>query len=759
MHAKLPGADAPFDIVWDSFGIPHVYATTTADAFRGMGYAAGQERLWQIHQSTAYANCEAAALLGERFVAQDALQSACNVHGRQTGLPDSPGDWIVDAYLDGLNSVVDSLTDLPPEFARAGATPRHFTRADVAARYRFTSWFQHKTWTEKMALGRLMATHGVDWFREHVLHFSAADEAVIAELKAPLQGLDIAPFALAYPEAAQTVLSGSNNWAVTGKLSASGKGMLATDPHQPHSVPNTFFYVHLHAPDMDVFGAAFPGVPYFMMGSTRNLAWGLTTGFIDCYDVYIEKLNAQGQTRYDDRWVDVQHNLLPIQIKGGGQRDISVQRSTHGPLLDRLAAELGLTEAVPEDTALALHWSLADVPTSAGALARLPLAENAAQFGDYLFEDDVCPLVNNIICVDRHDGLRRFIAATLPARSGVTGSVPLPGWSSAYDFRRSTQAELTVEVDPSCGYALTANNDTMGERGPFYIHNFPASSDRADRIDEILAAGQNFTTADFQAAQLDLKDLRAARLLPDLLAVLADSENPDVQLACAVLQAWDGHATVDAAAPCLFYPFIDRIWPRKFMRKVLDEPVLRAIPTAAPGLSRFEVEHFLAPGNPWQAHRDVLVEVVATTMAEVVSAVRQQLGADVDQWRWGDLHQIAFQHRLAGHEPWQGMQVGPDPIGGSATTLAMAMHLGPGPGRAKTGEVPCRVYHGPAFRLVVDLADPMHVQFVIAGGNGGRAGSPFATNLYAAWLAGEFVTVSLLRDELDVHATWTLEPA
>ena len=145
------------------------------------------------------------------------------------------------------------------------------------------------TFTEKMLLGRLMATHGVDYFRNHVLHFSDTDEELIEELKPYLQELDMGAVRLAYPEvraddqarAAITSLSGSNNWAVRGALSASGKPMLATDPHQPHSIPNTFFYVHLHAPDWDAFGAAFPGVPYFMMGYTRDVAWGLTTGFVD----------------------------------------------------------------------------------------------------------------------------------------------------------------------------------------------------------------------------------------------------------------------------------------------------------------------------------------------------------------------------------------------------------------------------------------------------------------------------------------------
>jgi penicillin amidase len=754
---KISSADAGIEIVWDEIGVAHVYASTIADAYRGMGYAAASERLWQIHMSTAYANGEAAKLLGGRFVGQDAIQRACNVHGAETGLPSSEGDWIANAYLDGMNAFIDELDELPPEFASAGAEPRRFSRADIAARYRFTSWFQHKSWTEKMLIGRLMATHGVDYFRDHLLHFSAADEALIEELREPLSRLSVAAFPLAYPDFSPASLSGSNNWAVTGALSASGKPILATDPHQPHTIPNTFFYVHLHAGDWDAFGAAFPGVPYFMMGYTRDIAWGLTTGFVDCYDVYLERIQG-GQYLRGDEWRPLASRTERIEIKGGSHRNIEVLSTPHGPLLEHLTDQLGLSEAGTEGYASALRWTLADLPSSAGALAQLPLATSAEAFGDALFEDDVCPLVNNIICVDRNDHLRRFIATTLPARQGVTGSVPLKGWDASFDFPISSQEALTVEIDPASGYSLTANNDTMEDRGPYPVHNFPTHSARAERIREILEARRSFTVADFQQAQLDLTDLRARALVPDLIAVLQESGDPELRLAAELLGDWDCRADLDSAAACVFYPFLDRNWHRQFMREVLREELINVLPVGAPGLNRFEIGRFLSSASPWAEHREDLVRVVQTTMKSVLEDVRTSLGDDSDRWRWGDLHQIRFAHRLAGKPTWEHMQVGPDPIGGSATTLGMAMHIGPGPGseQAETDTIACRVYHGPAFRLVVDLADPDHAQFVIAGGNGGRPESPHGVNHYEAWLRGEYFRLSLIRKELEPTAVWRI---
>ena len=756
MKRKVAGSDGPFEIVWDKLGVAHVWASTVADAYRGMGYAAGYERLWQIHLSCAYANGEAAALLGERFVRQDAMQRAFNVHGDLTEMPSSPGDWVASAYLEGLNAYVSSLTDVPPEFLVAGAQPREFTLRDIAARYRFTSWFQHKSWTEKLVLARLMATHGVDLFREHVLHFSEQDENQIEELREVLLNLDPKMIELAYPEIEVPSFSGSNNWAVTGDLSQSGHPMLATDPHQPHSIPNTFFYVHLHAGEWDAFGAAFPGVPYFMMGFTNEIAWGLTTGFVDCYDLFIEQIK-EGKYRTSSDWKKIGTRQEIIAVKDQADRSIEIQSTDHGVLLEPLMGELGMREADLGLNQTSLYWSLRDIPSSAGALALLPTAKTAGEFGELLFEDGVCPLVNNIICIDKQSNLERYIATTVPVRKGVTGSVPLTGWDPEHEFGLASPQQLIVEKNPHSGYSLTANNDTMEERGEFYIHNFPTHSARADRIKELLDAGTKFSVDEFCEMQLDLKDLRAQEILPDLLAVLRTSEDPNVQIAVAVLEEWDCKASVESSGACVFYPFLDRYWQRKYLFEVLGDELVRLLPLAAPGLNRFDIKTFTNPLSPWKKHEPKLIEIICAEMSVVVERVKKSLGADETEWRWGDLHQIAFWHRLRKRPEFEGLTVGPDPIGGSPTTLGMAVHMGPGPGKAKDEEIPCRVFHGPAYRLVVDLGDFAHARFVIAGGNGGRADSPLATNQYGAWLKGEYFTLNLKRDEIEVQEIWELE--
>lgn len=734
-QVEVENADQPFEIHWDREGIPHIYAQTIADAYRGMGYATGSERLWQIHLGALFAGGELASVLGSRFVAQDLMHKAFRIPAYD--LPDSPGDWVVDAYLDGLNTVVRSLSNVPAEFVKAGAVPREFTRHDVATKHRFTGWFQHKSWMEKIYLGKLMVRHGEQWFENHVLRFSEADARCLRELNQPLLDMDPRVGKLLFPDA--DIVRGSNNWAVSAELSASGAPMLATDPHQPHAIPNVFFFVHLHAPGWDAFGASLPGTPYFMMGFNRELAWGLTTGFVDNYDVYVERDGA--------------FDAEPIEIDVAGEpaRRFEIARSRHGPLLESLTDGLGITDALPREHWTSLSWVMRDIPTSAGALALLPLAKTSAEFGEALFEDDVCPLVNNIICVDRGNDLRRFIAATVPRRTAVTGTVPLPGWTPAYDFDHSRASDLLVEHNPERGFLLTANNDTMGERGEFPIHNFPAANARAERIEQMLIEQEtDFTPAWFERMQQDLLDVKAQQCLPDIIDCLV-ADHPIVTRARELLSDWDCVADTESEAACVYYLLTDSGWHIDFMQEVLDDALLASMSLVAPGINRFGVADFIATGSPWTEHRQTLERVICRNVIDVITKLDAEFG---DDWNWGRIHQISFNHTLAKHQPWAHLKVGPDPIGGSPTTLAMAMHQ-----RVSEDSEARQVYHGPAFRWIVDLADPLHFRFVIAGGNGGGPGGPFVTNQYQRWLTGEYVNVTLVPEELDIAYSHSLKPA
>ena len=661
-----------------------------------------------------------------------------NVPAAQAGIPASPGDYIVDAYLGGLNSYIDQLDEVPPEFLHAGTEPSHFSREDVAARYRFSCWFQHRSWLEKILMARLMSEHGVERWKHHLNRFSASDEQLFHSLKDIYQTLNMAVAGLIFADFPAGDQAGSNNWAVSNLKTQSGKPMLASDPHQPFTLPNVYFLSHLQAPDFDLTGASFPGMPFFPIGHTRDTAWGITTGYVDNYDVYIEEIQADNQLRYrtPEGTQELQLREEIISVKGEEDFVLPVQLSRHGPLFEPLMESLGLADRNNSRYRTALRWSIGETATSAGAMARLPLARTTAEFGKFLFEDGKAPLVFNLICVDTSSNMDRWIATIIPKRLGVTGVLPLPGWDSHYDWEDADTEALLVETSPDDGILATANHDTMAGRTYFPIHNYPSSSDRYMRIRELLEEKKRITVRDMQEMQLDLLDTRARRQVPSIVDLLSDSKDNEVVTAVNLLANWDYVALPNSVACSIFYLLLAKRWHQEFLTQALerdkhDSSLIRYL-AYAPGIQNFSVDDFLGSASPWYGHKQLLTQILEKNLKEVMQWLTQELGSDQTDWQWQRIHTVSFSHTLQEYETWSHMKFGPDPIGGTPTTLGMASHLGEGP---------FNVLHGPILRMVVDLADPDHTMFVMAGGNSGRHDSPHSTDQYALWLSGEYVTV------------------
>ena len=152
--------------------------------------------------------------------------------------------------------------------------------------------------------------------------------------------------------------------------------------------------------------------------------------------------------------------------------------------------------------------------------------------------------------------------------------------------------------------------------------------------------------------QLDLLDLRAQAVLPDLLAILRTSDDEAVQLAVRLLDDWDCQADVDSVGACVYYPFLDRYWPRRFMTEALQDDLINFCQPQRRALTALISEHLRAKtslGTP----SGIIAQVICTEMAAVVAALRHTLGDDCNRWRWGNLHQVAFAHRLHKNRPGQ----------------------------------------------------------------------------------------------------------
>ncbi len=489
----VTGLRAPVEVLRDRWGVAHIYAANDHDLFLAQGFVAAQDRLFQIDLWRRQAAGEMAEAFGPEYVAADEFARLMKYRG------DPDAEWasyapdaraIAAAFTDGINAAIDQFGDRPPvEFQILGLRPKKWRPEDVLGR--MSGIYMSQNFRTEVQRARLVAAVGAEkahWLapvdppRDYAPALSAND----------LKGID--PRILAGYEAATKALSfrpprtESNNWVVAGARSASGKPLLASDPHRAIALPSLRYLVHLRAPGWDVIGSGEPALPGVAIGHNERIAWGFTIANVDQADFFVEEVNPHDpdEYRFGDRWEKMTVIREVIAVKGEKERPVELRSTRHGPVL------------------------FADVDGDIGWV----------------------------------------VAARTPVRPRHDGLLPVPG-SGGYEWSGHLPlAELPQSFNPPAGWLATANHNILPP-GYLHTLGYEFTPPyRIGRIRQVLTSKERWNLDDFRALQhdvLSLPGLALARLLKDLPLPHADLE-PYRQL----LVGWDGRLTVDAPAGPLY---------------------------------------------------------------------------------------------------------------------------------------------------------------------------------------------------------------
>lgn len=716
----VEGLAAPAEIRRDTWGVPYLRAGSLEDLWFTQGVITAGERLFQLDLLLRAANGRLSEVFADRALPQDRFARTIGFRRAAERMVDRWTDVDHDMHArfrDGIFAWIDVMPAPPVEYGLLDLVPQ-LPRDEVswAAAFSFLAWGLSGNWDRELLRTWIREQAGDD--AVHTLMPPLPDDAP----EVPAGALHGALFD-AMPRAGG---QGSNDWVVAGSRTASGKPLLANDPHLLAVQPGAWLEIHLDAPGYRSRGVALTFSPGVLLGTTAHHAWGVTNVTGDVQDLYLEELNAERTAaRFGDTWESLTIEREQIAVRGEADPHVvEVRSSRHGPLLDTFTsgvAEVEFVELAPEPV-YALRWTALDgagIPPS--LVIDAARARSFEEFRDAVTQVE-CP-GQNFVYADVDGSIGYACSGRYPVRHHGEGTAPVPGTGGHEWDGWIPPRDLPWGEDPERGFLATANNRIHDDAYPHLIgHDFHTPF-RVRRIVEHLAASHEHDVDSMTTLQNDTVSLAARETLPVLLQRTAGADLDPV--AWPIVASWDADMVAGSAGAAIF-----NVWSAHIARRTLETRL-------GPDLFR----HYHAWRETFQcAVLPALLRepsggwiddaLLRDAFAAAVAELRETLGADPAQWRWGELHRLRLAHPLASIPGLDELFVAADiELGGDEQTVMQGGFDG------RDGYRPAVI---PSWRAVYDLADLDRSVGVVPTGISGNPASPHWNDQVGLWGAGAY---------------------
>jgi penicillin amidase len=737
----IPELEGEVTVVYDDRRVPHIYASSTADAYRAQGWVVARDRLFQLEVQARATAGTLTELAGDRALTADRSSRGLGLAwaadrdwARLAERPELAG--VLEAYADGVNAYIGSLSrsEWPLEYHLLGAQPMVWRAVHTLYLLKRMGWTLAYSSTEfrKAAVAGLVGQEAADALIpinspiQEPIEPHRGTRVLTREIPPPGEP-DAHPTArvatlddIAGPMELSRIddggLLGSNNWAVGPSRSATGRPILAGDPHLELTLPSIWYEAHLVVPgELDVYGVTLAGTPGIVVGFNRDIAWTFTNTGHDALDHYRERL--------DDREAPERYML------DGTWRELELRAEEYfGP-----AGELLLTDTIyhthrgpvrfVNDEPMSLRWTVLDGQGEVDAL----LGTNRAGSVEEWLEATAgyqAPTQNGLVA-DRHGSIAIRSQGVYPIRpENTTGDWAYDGTTSASDWVGRLD-RVPFAIDPEQGYLASANQQPVDPEayGAFIGGDWP-SPWRALTINGLLRAKERHSADDFVSYQTHPSSARAEYFAPAFVeaaqAVLAGlDDGATLGEAAGIIGSWDVRYDRENTGTVLFEAAMaeleERLWDE------LEDGDGRRVATPSTQVTWALLRQ---PASPWWDDLSTdLVEtrdvILAQSLEAAYTRLRAELGGDGRPgWRWGD-HRFARLRHLLGIP--------------ALSRAGLSIQGGPGLLNPSSGAGG----HGASWRMVVELGDDVRARATYPGGQSGNPVSSSYTDRLDAWVAGE----------------------
>ena len=729
---QTAGLREPAEIWRDSLGVPHIWAGSVEDLLFAQGFVHAQDRLWQMEMMRRVAEGRLAEALGAQALESDKFLRTIGIWRAAAAADaalDSATRHLLDSYARGVNAAVAARRGaLPPEFVALRIRPEPWTVRHILAIERIMAW-DLSLYQSGLQLSSAVRRLGSD--RARVLFPAEPDwGATILDPPAPAA----VPAAAAALLDAFSITRASNSWVIGGRLTRSGKPILANDMHLSLRAPSLWHLMALHGGGLDVVGMTLPGAPFVVAGHNRAIAWGFTNAMVDDVDFFIERADTLNDNSYltatgSERFRTV---VDSIRVKGQDTAIEHVTRITrHGPIINAVEAGRAGTDL------LAMRWIAHDSTRTMHGLRKLNAARNWSDFATAVADFDNPH--QNVIYADTAGNFGYWMAGRVPIRGGGRRPpiMPVPGWTGEWDWTGELAIDLHPHVlNPPQGFIVTANNRQSRDSTAARITGEWMPPFRAMRIQELLTSGATFGAGDVQRQQMDLRDAHAARYR-DRAVDAARAAGLDA--AARQLAEWDLEARTDSRGAALYY-----LWLRELRRAAAADLYQDPAGGWFPDHTLRELLERRAAlwGGAADGSLYARLAIAAARGADSIAAGRT----------WGEIHFMKAAHTLSSVAVLErafDLDLGPVPAGGSPNTVNVSHY--------SERNLPFVGTYGASQRHVVDLADiDGDGGFILPTGQSGIPFSPHYRDQFDRYRSGGLWLIPLDRQAAEARTVQKL---
>ena len=757
-----PSLKSEVKVYFDSLAVPYIFAGNDEDVAFTIGYLHASERMFSMDMIRRAGEGRLSEIFGVETLPFDKMFRTVGIGRTAKMIKEKMNPEalkILEAYSRGVNFYLEeNRNNYPVEFDVLGYQPEEWKPEHSIIVIRMMAWELNLGWWTDLTFTELVQKLGEEKIKEILPGYPENAQTIIPA--------DIKKFSQINTNFIETDKAfrkffgmkgthlGSNNWVVSPQMSASGKPIIANDPHLAYRAPGIWYAAVINSSQWNVAGVTLPGVPGVVIGKNDNISWTLTNIMTDETDFYFETLDST-RTKYllDDKWNDLIIIDDTIKTREGIKELIEIKYTDNGPIISNIHPyNFIFNKDERTYPPISMHWLGNDFSDEMDAFLQINKAKNWTEFKAAVEKFDIPG--QNFVYADNGGNIGYFFGGALPIRPNNATTFIYDGSSSKNDWKGFVpRNELPYLFNPTEGYIATANNKVINDF-KFHITNLWEPASRIERITELLQSKSIHSAEDYMNYQSDVKSPYVRQVVPYILSAFKNVEISDENLkeSLKLLEEWSSfnfEMNKYLQTPAIFLTFFDKLMKNIYLDEMGKDLFSQYIFLANIPY-RNVLELLQNPNSVWfnnlnQNKRKTRDEVIRQSLADALDELENRSGKNVKDWQWGKLHTVTFKHAFAGVSSLldEVINIGPYEISGDGTTIfnteyAFSESIEKYP-LFRHEPFDCEL--GPSMRFIYDFAKPDEFYLILTTGQSGNIFSDHYKDQTELFLEGKYMKI------------------